>query len=289
MFRRIARYKTISSPTTGTTTRVRMISYHRKPMSMCGAKPSAASLPLAKVANSSHSTLIKSPYAKIAFDSKSIAKVSSGSKHVVVYGWSDCHFANLKSAINDKAFHDPRYSIRAAYDYSDCAVHSIKIEGRELTNLNNSNHRDFFRNGLSNIVFENFKRSKEKKSFIPVIFCMDIDDKHFPFSVENLLSRNPMLNSLITHQELRRACYLSTDPNPDVRKAAEQTFKFVKLKNTGENTFKLEETTAPYRLSNYNMFLSARNSTSIFKSDSAQNPWRQEMYENIREYKKCQP
>jgi hypothetical protein len=195
---------------------------------------------------------------------KSVTNICKNSDQVMVYGYGHCKYVEVAAAL--KSSHSPIkkvFDVNIGKNTSDLGAritadsHTLidqvditPIMGLEYPGVHKQCAREC-KAALTNLVFENYKRKQQGLPIIPVLFCIDIDGNPFPISVENMTSKQAALNSLITHAEVRRAYKLCCKiEDEQLRKVAQETFKFVKVKkggkpNQGVEHF-LEEMDAPW-------------------------------------------
>jgi hypothetical protein len=163
--------------------------------------------------------------ALINFKFDSVANICKGSNQAMIYGFSHCKFYKL---FNFFKFEES--PIKKTFDsgITDNPHKQLTLDNRIIEPICKEKYP--YTAALVNIVFENFKRDHLNLPFIPVLFCIDIDGNPFPLSPESLCSKDHRLNSFITHQELRRCYHLCQEfEDVEIRKIAQQTFKFVKI------------------------------------------------------------
>jgi hypothetical protein len=134
---------------------------------------------------------------------------------------------------------------------------------------------------MTNLVLENVKRLRMKETPIPLIFCHDIDDNPKPFKPTDMISKDPKLNAQYSHKELRRAYKLCTHENEEIRNAALATFKFVRLKNIGKETYALERIAAPWDAPLFSLSWEARKSISSSQPKSEHVNWRKQLERHV--------
>lgn len=174
------------------------------------------------------------------FDVDSVKKIIGESKQVTVYGWSHCHYG----AVSDALTRDLKvFDYRLGNDYES----SETLERQKIEKMNvytdSKSEKEFHRKckiGISNLLLENYKRCKEGKEFIPLIFCIDTDNNEFITNSETISSKDQELNDKITHSELRHCyklhCELAESPNIEFQQMsqiAKKMLKFVKVTRDG--------------------------------------------------------
>lgn len=213
-----------------------------------------------------------------SMDLHSVTAITKECDEVVMYGFFSCKYYVIKDILR-QALSDGM-KIGALKQVDDYEL----TETYEKTNIARINFQDTkdaraCKALITNIVLENVLRLQANKKIIPVIFCIDIDNNQYQFNVENMLSKIDTYNDLITHKELRRACKLCTDPNLDIQKAAQATFKFVKVKVLAEKSYRLEEISAPYKDADYQKHMKTRKSQSHCAPKD--NGWRPQLLHQI--------
>lgn len=200
-----------------------------------------------------HSTLFGS------IDINSVTSIVKESEEVVIYGFGSCHYEDIYSILTAILDRNIRVGlIKLMHDFS---VRNT-LEGTNISRVQYKGDvgglKRQCKTTVTNIVLENLLRLQTNKKIIPVIFCIDTDNNPYPFSIENMLTKEAALNFLITHAELRRICKLCTDPDPEIQRAAIETFKFVKVRIMSDKAYQLQEVPAPYASADYQKYLTIR-------------------------------
>jgi hypothetical protein len=151
-------------------------------------------------------------------DVTSLNEICGGSKQIAVYGWTHCFYQTLKLNIIG----------REIINNIDCWNSEARKIERVAVYINPKG-KEYWKELLTNIVFENCKRSKMHLPIIPIIFCIDIDNNPYITSSKTIFSRNPEDNSRVTNAELRRAYKLCNQTEDEVSAIAKQTFNFTKI------------------------------------------------------------
>lgn len=193
-------------------------------------------------------------------DYNSVKKIIPDANQAMVYGWGHCKYQHVTEAL--------RLAGSPVQKVFDCSVGSkaadvgkkTTVEGKVIEQLEVNSGKDLSRQckaGLTNLIFENYLRKQQGLPLIPIIFCVDIDDNPFPTTTpDTVTSRNDQLNTLITHNELRR-CYklaheLEKDPElKDIADIAKETIKFVRIKEKGADNYSLETITPFWDQANF--------------------------------------
>jgi hypothetical protein len=179
----------------------------------------------------------------------------------------------------------------------------VTLEGTQIKRL----HVDYEENFLSRtckaaitaIVYENYRRTEANKKrkanglallpLIPVLVCADIDGNRRAYNPLGIASKDPALNDLFTHSELRRAAKLACQfHNADIRAAARATFRFVKVKKIPSTTsfdtkIAFERIAAPWEHADWDKAWAEREKTSEGqiaagkKPKKNEFPWREEL------------
>jgi hypothetical protein len=213
---------------------------------------------------------------KLDFDS--INTICGNSKQVMVYGWSHCKYEKIADLLKTS----PNSPMKKVFDsylgLKSSAEERKTCEGTVIEQLKvplNGMLRPC-KAALTNLVLENYKRMKEAKPLIPLIFCYDIEGNRYPSNEETITSRDPKINKLVTHSELRRCYKLCKDVGDSTIEAvAQQTIIFVKVcKGTnGETTFQKIE---PFWLKkDWDSVWKKRQSSKI--STVKKRPWREQL------------
>jgi hypothetical protein len=171
---------------------------------------------------------------KFDLDYKSVKQICGPSKQTVVYGWKRCEYRNIMMALEhckspikifDYALGKPdiQNTTLEGYEFSKIPVNKLADTEEKLTSR-------YCKNAIVNLILENYKRKKLGLNIIPLIFCIDIEGNNHPSTATTICSREPFLNELITHSELRR-CYKLCNENTsdEIKTIANETIKFVKV------------------------------------------------------------
>lgn len=218
---------------------------------------------------------------EFSLDLTAIKALAAGSDQVAVYGWKHCHYLEILSAIKPS----DDFSI-TAYSYAELNF-SRTLEGRPLGVLTPRKNipNEYCYIGLANLVLENWKRIQENKKVIPLIFCLETENNPYPFTVENMLATDEVQNKLYSHKELRRIAYLSNHiDNADVRESANQTFKFVEVKQSKDGEYSLKEIDAPHRHPDYLKFFQARQ--AALQTSAVPQAWAVQLEKEVSAYNK---
>jgi hypothetical protein len=195
----------------------------------------------------------------LALDKTSLLTICKGANQVMVYGSKQCKYEeiarSLRGMTKEETF--PLKKVLTwcvANDGSDSTEKST-AEGRKMDVIPFDNPGFFpqstsrpCKTALTDLVLENYKRKREGKALIPLLFCIDIDKNPYPLSAEEMLTKDRDLNNLIFHKEMRRAYKLCHDPkvDPKIRAIAQETFKFVKVTVDKDKTHAFQQVQAPW-------------------------------------------
>lgn len=186
------------------------------------------------------------------FDFDSVKKIIGESKQVSVYGWSHCYYETIGKVFSnhlEKVFN---------YRLGSCYNSGRTLEGREIEKIKIPWDPDYpvrefrrkCRHGITNLLLENYKRYKECRDIIPLVFCIDIDENKFTTNSETISSKDEKFNNKITHAELRHCyklhCEFANSSHIEFQEMsyiAKKMFKFVKL-TTKNNKVILQEVPA---------------------------------------------
>jgi hypothetical protein len=186
----------------------------------------------------------------------------------------------------------PDFPIRRTFDYTvgyplASKAEVTTLEGREMHIIaGDGSIQHKCKNAIVNLILENYKRKKEGKPLIPLLYILDIDrnpkGRTYQNLAMNMTSKDPKYNKVVTHRELRRAYKLFSHENAVIREIARETFRFARLKNTEEETYALEPIAAPWESTGFAACWEARQklSTSKPKQDS----WRMQLDRQIARY-----
>jgi hypothetical protein len=201
-------------------------------------------------------------------DFDSVKNIIGDSKQVMVYGWNHCHYIAITSALefSKESFLEKVFNFQVG---DECALNTETLEGREIEKLTvhikpeKRTHR-ISKNGITNLLLENYKRIKKCEKIIPLVFCLDADGNIYDINSDTLTSKHAYLNNLITNSELRR-CYklhreLQDSPNEEFQelaKIAKVMLKFVKVTRDGEKAI-LQQLPAIWDLPNISQAMKKR-------------------------------
>lgn len=171
---------------------------------------------------------------------------------VMVYGWGYCSYKAVFSA----CINHPDSFFKMVYDDGlGSSDESKTLEGHKIEKLpifpsGNLISRTC-KTGITNLLLENYKRNKENRYIIPVIFCIDCDENEYPSTAKTISSKEFYLNKLHTHSELRRTYKMQRElinsPDKELREMgqiANHMFKFVKVINQADNGIVFQEVPA---------------------------------------------
>jgi hypothetical protein len=195
---------------------------------------------------------IKSEGPKIKLNYASVSDVCGESNQVMVYGFGHCKYLHL---INELA--KGKGQIKKVFECSignDSTLPGLKLDKKYLTTLEGREIQqlkceepwyDFddekiqnekfctrsCKTGTIDLVLENYKRILDDLPIIPIIFSVDITDNPFPFDPKRVSSKEPSLNCLVTHSEMRRCYKLVTDENltDEIREVSLRMIRCIKL------------------------------------------------------------
>lgn len=187
---------------------------------------------------------------------RSAVEICKSSKQIVVYGFSGCKYLQITSALwNSNMF-------EKIYDYKMSRYPKVtSLEGRVINSFCSGND---MKATLVNVVFENNERKKLGLPLIPVLFCVDIDDNEYPLTAQSLCTRKKPW--LWTNSELRRSYKLCCEfEDPEIRQAAQETFKYVKLTQSKANpgSLELQEIDPPWKSKEWDAAWAERKATKV--------------------------
>jgi hypothetical protein len=215
-------------------------------------------------------------------DADSVRAVCKDSSQAMVYGFKSSKYEEIGFWLCKK--HSPikkLFDWTLGYKGTDASVITT-LEGRKIHqfpyNRSDSPHKTIGRQckaALTNLVWENYQRRRQGLPIIPLVFCIDNDDK--PGDLDATLSTKD--SNSVTLLELDRAFNLAClFEDEEIRAAAEATFKFVKVAKTGKNSYRLETIEAPWANKERRGKFEAR------ALRSKQPRWSQELKETIRKF-----
>lgn len=215
-------------------------------------------------------------------DAESVRAVCGSSRQAMVYGFKASKYEEIGHWLCKK-----KSPIKKLFDWSmgyrgtDSSVITT-LEGRKIHQFSykrsDSPHKTIGRQckaALTNLVWENYQRRLKGLPVIPLVFCIDNDEK--PGELDATLAKTD--SNSVTLLELDRAFNLACIfDDEQIRAAAEATFKFVKVAKTGKNSYRLETTEAPWANTERRKKFEAR-------AIRIQQPlWSQELRETIRKF-----
>ena len=216
----------------------------------------------------------------ITLDQDSIKAICGDSQQAFVYGFGHCKYVLMEELLLQ-----PGSPIAQTFSGDRVSPHSYAttktIEGRNFEIIYSSDNLPrvgvFCKNGLASVVVENLRRQSEKLPRIPLLFFIDIEGNEYsgptPISVT---TKEPILNGLYTHTEIRRAYKLCYDPaiDPEIQSVARKTFEFIKLTKTADDTYGLEKQQAPWEQVGWDDAWVKRQEASVSTEKEPKENWR---------------
>lgn len=177
----------------------------------------------------------------------SLSKIAGHNDHVVLYGFRDCKYLKIANKAKKENTHFKQVWFSDDW-VNNGNLETMTIDGRKINKIHFtpiSILKTLVRQCktiITNIVLENYKRKREKKNLITVLFFIDITNNIYSTNFSEL----PLLKTqLITAQEIGRAYSLCCEVGHEkLAKIALQTFKFIKVHKTENYDF--EEIPAPW-------------------------------------------
>lgn len=210
----------------------------------------------------------------------------------MVYGFGNCLYLKITALLPTFTQIKKVFDWRIGQEYIVDEELLVTCEGNELPRVSvDYEQRAISRAckaGLTNLVFENYRRQKMGLPIIPILFCIDVDGNKHPISSASITSKEKTLNEIVTHSELRRAYKLChTFENEEIRRVAQESFKFVKVKvhaKSGKGAeYALEEAAAPWKSSDWEGKWAKRKKHGG-SSKSNDFPWRKELTKLIDKF-----
>jgi hypothetical protein len=203
-------------------------------------------------------------------------KICNNSPQIMIYGFQHCGYEEILYELTGST--SPFQKI---FDGS-CGVISEKtLEGSEIQKIGFDSDKSSraFKSALVNIVFENYKRKKQGKEMIPILFCIDCKNNPYPPYPDTITSKLPFYNQKITHKELRRAYKLCEEfEDPEIRQIARQSFRFVKVINLDDGDRTLELLPAPWQHKDWDTTWSKRMKAPKLSTEKSKKTfWRKEL------------
>lgn len=231
-------------------------------------------------------------------DLNSVKAICGKSEQVMVYGLKSCEYETVIQILRL----DENSPIKKIFTWTTGSQamgrpynwkNTTTLENGDIQVLqyevDNDHTRSFIarpcKNALTMLVLENYKRIEEGREIIPLLFCIDIDRNPDPMTMDKIASRG--LPEKITRKELRRAYKLCTHPNPKIRKAAQETLKFAKMKLVKDHDYVMEKIPAPWADSKKTAKLwKAREASASSKKKADKVNWRKQLEMHIAAYDK---
>ncbi|PWY54666.1 hypothetical protein DGG96_16055 [Legionella qingyii] len=156
-------------------------------------------------------------------DEDSIRELCGNSSEVVVFGFGKYNYKEVCNAFNKSNGIN--------------AVHSDNYETKntDLTNNNPYSIYNYFKFIINDLIVENYKRQKEGKPIVPLIFVVGKSDESYDPKQIAQRDEGP-IDKWVTLTELRRVYKLATEFGPEFSKVALDTVKFVRLETNSEVT-----------------------------------------------------
>lgn len=232
-------------------------------------------------------------------DIDSVRGICKGSDQVMVYGAKQCQYERVSEILTEMSTEENPpfgkvFKWESGFPFMDAELRKT-LEGRimhalnfelDLTNMRNSFVGRPCKNALTNLVLENYKRIEEGRAIIPLLFCIDVDKNQSQITMDGIASRD---SQAITLRELRRAYKLCTHENPKVRKAAEETLKFIKMKLIGDESYAMEQIAAPWADAEKASDLwKARVATSRSTKKAENVNWKMQFDKHVADFDKAQ-
>lgn len=228
-------------------------------------------------------------------DIDSVKKICK-SNQVMIYGVAHCKYGDVFKILDDLAWEGKSFDKVFNWVIANKRIRPERrktYEGRDMGLINYETSYYYpqttsrpCKTAITDLVLENYKRIEEGKKAIPLIFCIDIDGNPQSLTMKHIAAPS---SQGITIKELRRAYKLCTHENPKIRRAAEETLKFVKMKYQGDKTYAMEQIPAPWTDANEAAKLwQARKSASISRAKEGRVNWRSQLEVRISEYEKTQ-
>lgn len=232
--------------------------------------------------------------------SNNVAEIVGDSEQVMVYGWGFCKYLEVSKSLTSDKSSPIKKVFGCAIGTQNCDKNEITtLEGRiieqvsiDSANKDEKNTARLCKAGLTNLIFENYKRIKEGLPIIPVIFCVDIDDAErksnfAKYDPVDITSRKNGITNLITHEELRRCYKLCCEfEDPEIREIAKNTFKFVKLthEGVGDDKYLLKQLKPFWEEKSWDTAFQKRLHDKEKKLHIKHHPWKKELAQMIESY-----
>lgn len=153
----------------------------------------------------------------------SINKILKNSSEVVVYGLEICKYIDVHEALSSlnikshiaSEYHLPLF-IPLTLNRERSSANAKLIIGDECKHI------------VVNLIIENYKRSREGKPIVPLLFCVGTEDDLSceELNIDLLFEKS----TSIVNKELRRCYRIYAETTADIRDIARETFKFVHVK-----------------------------------------------------------
>lgn len=209
----------------------------------------------------------------------SCKKICPNTDQLMVYGWKHCKLDEITAKLKEAGSPIKKVFTGTVGDWYE--TEAITLEGNLIERIETfpETLRNNCKNGITNLVLENYRRTKQGLPLIPLLFCVDIDGNEYEFNSETITSKDIDLNTKFTNSELRRAYKLCTIQNSELRKIAQATIKFAKVKIQKDNLLALEAILPPWSSPDWQEMWTARMEQS---APQKKNHWRERVQERIK-------
>lgn len=225
----------------------------------------------------------------------SLLKLAPDANQMMIYGFAETNYEAIEKCLSENHTRDKTTNLKKVFDWKigsnapkGCGERTL--EGRIVNSLptdSNSIARTC-KNGIANLLLENYKRECEGKPLIPLVYCLQIDDEEnsHTFSPQDMTTRETGPNGRISHKELRRMYKLCTDPSvdPKLREVAKKSLLFVNVKKQEDGALAFEKTAAPWETEGFEKLWATRKGTKPSLQRPAKIEWRKELDKAIQEY-----
>lgn len=151
-------------------------------------------------------------------DPHSVKAIMGDSQNALVYGFESCYYEEVVTLLSEN------YNAGKFY-----AVDAPMIKFDKYDDLGEMERE--CKAAITSLVLDNYKRSLHKLPITPLIFCVSKSEngEQFEMNIAQVANRSGEISS-VTDKELRRCYKVFAELSPEIRAIAEQTFKFVNLR-----------------------------------------------------------
>jgi len=158
---------------------------------------SRARMPSIRPKMSSSESLARSALNAGGWDTRIRGWDAQGPREIAIYGFSHCQGGKIKIILSLAHLTDSSGRKQRAFT----KILDYNSPSQIIPNTGPASGMKAF---LTSTLFENYKRKKEGKKLVPVLFCGDIFNNPFPSTPEKITSKFSGYNGFFSHKEIRR-------------------------------------------------------------------------------------